>query len=43
MSFLSNLFGVKDNEIDPKDIIGPYLVGLIESALSDGVLTRRER
>lgn len=43
MSFLSDLLGPKKNEIDPKDIIGPYLVGLIESALADGVLTRRER
>lgn len=43
MSFLSNLLGPKKTEIDPRDIIGPCLVGLIESALADGVLTRRER
>lgn len=43
MSFLDKFLSGKKQEVDPKDILGSYLVGLIETALSDGVLTRKEK
>lgn len=43
MSFLDKFLSGKKPDPDFKEILGSYLVGLIETALSDGILTRKEK
>lgn len=43
MSFLDKFLSGKKEEIDYKENLGPYMVSLIETALSDGILTRKEK
>ena len=43
MSFINKILSSSKQSTNHVDILGPYLVALIETALSDGIITRKEK